>query len=113
MASVIRGSDNFDSLVHQGLGVNQTWQDVTGSRAMGTTYTNSTGKPIQICINMAISLTSQSGTATLTISSTVISIYTSQYSNKQATNHIIPNGGTYSIAQSGGSMTIERWMELR
>jgi len=28
------------------LGVGQTWQDVTASRALGTTYTNNTGRPI-------------------------------------------------------------------
>ena len=32
------------------IGVGQTWQDVTASRAAGVTYTNSTGKPIQISI---------------------------------------------------------------
>lgn len=30
------------------LGVGQTWQDVTGSRALGTTYTNTTGRPIRV-----------------------------------------------------------------
>lgn len=28
------------------IGVNQTWQDVTASRTIGVTYTNTTGKPI-------------------------------------------------------------------
>jgi hypothetical protein len=32
----------------QPVGVGQTWQNVTGSRALGTTYTNSTGRPIQV-----------------------------------------------------------------
>ena len=34
----------------QAFGVGQTWQDVTTSRALGTTYTNSTGKPIQVSV---------------------------------------------------------------
>ena len=34
----------------QAFGVGQTWQDVTASRAKGTTYTNSTGKPIQVSV---------------------------------------------------------------
>ena len=34
----------------QTFGVGQTWQDVTASRALGTTYTNSTGKPIQVSV---------------------------------------------------------------
>ena len=32
------------------LGVGQTWKDVTSSRSSGVTYTNTTGKPIQIYI---------------------------------------------------------------
>ena len=31
-------------------GVGQTWQDVTASRALGITYTNSTVKPIQVSV---------------------------------------------------------------
>lgn len=32
----------------QAFGVGQTWQNVTSSRAINTTYTNTTGKPIQV-----------------------------------------------------------------
>ena len=34
----------------QAFGVGQTWQDVTPIRASDTTYTNSTGKPIQVSV---------------------------------------------------------------
>jgi hypothetical protein len=34
------------------LGVGQTWQDVTSSRVVSTTYTNSTGKPIMVTISV-------------------------------------------------------------
>lgn len=34
-----------------GLGYGQTWQNVIGSRAAGTTYTNTTGKPIMVSVN--------------------------------------------------------------
>ena len=34
----------------QAFGVNQSWQDVTANRALGITYTNSTGKPIQVSV---------------------------------------------------------------
>lgn len=34
----------------QAFGVGQTWQDVTGSRALATTYTNTTGKLIQVSV---------------------------------------------------------------
>ena len=32
------------------LGVGQTWQGFTGSRSSGVTYTNTTGKPIQVSV---------------------------------------------------------------
>ena len=34
----------------QAVGVGQTWQDVTTSRSLNTTYTNTTGKPIQVSV---------------------------------------------------------------
>ena len=37
----------------QGIGVGQTWQNVTASRALNTTYTNTTGRPIMISIYCA------------------------------------------------------------
>ena len=33
------------------VGVGQTWQDLTGSRSVGVTYTNTTGRPIVVCVN--------------------------------------------------------------
>ena len=35
-----------------GLGVGQTWTDVTSSRAIGTTYQNTTGKVIAVSVNL-------------------------------------------------------------
>lgn len=35
------------------IGIGQTWQIVTGSRAVGTTYYNTTGRPIQVVIVVA------------------------------------------------------------
>ena len=35
---------------NQTFGIDQTWQDMTSSRSSGVTYTNTTGKPIQIYI---------------------------------------------------------------
>jgi len=37
----------------QPLGVGQTWTDVTASRASNTTYTNSTGRPIFISVQIS------------------------------------------------------------
>ena len=42
--------DSLNTAITSSFGVGQTWQDLTSSRASGVTYTNSTGKPIQIYI---------------------------------------------------------------
>lgn len=38
--------------LNAGVGVNQTWQSLTGSRAYNTTYYNTTGKPIHVSVNI-------------------------------------------------------------
>ena len=43
-------NDTLNTAVSSSFGVGQTWQDVTASRALGTTYTNTTGKPIQVSV---------------------------------------------------------------
>jgi hypothetical protein len=84
-----------------GLGIGQTWQDVSGSRSLGTTYTNSTGKPI------AVSWTSTSGynpsvtVAGVTVVTSVAYLVCAFF--------IVPNGATYSIGSSYSYV----WCELR
>jgi hypothetical protein len=91
------------------IGVGQTWQDVTASRASGTTYTNSTGKPIQISI-VIISTGTNQGNLVINGVTAVSAIVgatgaTHQYS------FIIPDTNTYVLTLSGGS--VNRWLELR
>ncbi len=84
------------------LGVGQTWQDVKSSRSVGVTYTNDTGKPIQVMINHNFG---QSGSIVLggvelpMVDGDAYSFF----------NFVIPNGSTYRI--NGGG--IISWAELR
>ena len=117
MATVINGSDNFNTnnvatqteldAQPSPLGVGQTWQDVTASRASGTTYTNTTGK--SICV-MANSTYSTSTTFWMFINGTQVygTNGTSSVGQRNAGFMIVPNGSTYSV-----TTTIERWWELR
>lgn len=93
------------------LGLVQTWQDVTGSRAYATTYTNSTGRPLAVSIKCACSSTMS---IILTVAGVVVS-------NAQGYNGaptptqvfaIIPVGATYALTQTG-SPAISAWLELR
>lgn len=88
-----------------GIGYSQTWQDLTSSRAIGTSYTNSTGKPIMVAVN-----TSSGAQTTLTIDSVVVGRY-SQNTGGLGSQliAIVPNGSSY-IATGG---TISNWAELR
>lgn len=93
------------------LGYGQTWQDVKASRALATTYYNTTGKPISV----NVSVTSTAGS---TISATVNGIAIQGMSQtgtgvQIAMNFLVPPGGSYSVANSGGTPTIANWAELR
>jgi len=103
MASVIRGSSNFDSDISRGLGDGQTWQDMTASRASGVTYTNTTGRSI------TINITTTATTANLVVDGVIL-----QTSGSNAAVYygsltgVIPNNSVYYI--TGGPTT---WTELR
>lgn len=91
------------------LGVGQTWQNV--SRSLGATYTNTTGKPIQVCVctshdELVVSI--------MRVSNIIVSRFRQDVSNAtgyQDSTHtaIVPNGATYSV--TGGSLI--SWAELR
>lgn len=87
------------------IGVGQTWQDVTASRAAGVTYTNNTGRPIQVMITVTVS----TQTSNFSINGTVVAtIANNGYIDYAPFSAIIPNGSTYSV-----SLGIFRWWELR
>jgi hypothetical protein len=92
-----------------GIGVGQTWQDVKASRVSGTTYTNSTGKPIGVSFS-----TSFNGPNDTIVIVDSIEIWRfgirDNYSTSTGTFFIVPNGNTYSITAPGG---IRNWAELR
>lgn len=96
----------------EGLGVGQTWQSFTygTQRVSGTTYTNSTGRPI------ALNFRSNTGTGTnaqLTIGGVLFAVTNSDTTNGSAQGQlfaIIPDGVTYSITST---RTNNFWSELR
>jgi len=80
------------------IGVGQTWQNVIGSRSSGTTYTNSTGRPIMVTAAPNIS-----GFTVVCAGITLIST-----GNNAGFSFIVPDSTTYSITG-----TINSWVELR
>jgi hypothetical protein len=91
-----------------GLGVGQTWTNVTGSRALGTTYTNSTSNPIFA----SVYVTGQTTVGvTITVSGNVVATFQWAGTNNNTSTTIIPAGATYSFSTGSGSLG--SWWELR
>jgi hypothetical protein len=88
------------------LGVGQTWQNVAASRAYGTTYTNTTGRPIFIFVM---------GTGYSSSSYATVAGVTAGGANTTSTScnvwAVVPSGSTYSVSNSGASLLL--WSELR
>lgn len=91
----------------------QTWQNVTGSRALGTTYYNTTGKEIDVLIQY--SSTSGSAILTMTINGVAVTVQTSAPTTGSTVVGAvtIPAGASYSAAISPGTPTLNNWFELR
>jgi hypothetical protein len=100
-----------------GVGIGQTWQNVTASRVMGTTYTNSTGKPIMLIARADRTAVSTSGIGITINGVGVIPICFSTNSgggNAAVGSIIIPLGATYvlSVISSEALTSYQIW-ELR
>ena len=98
--------------VTNAFGQGQSWADVKSTRALSTTYTNSTGKPIMVSIGMT-SVNNVYGELTATISGVTLSLgyYTGNGQSGPASSFVVPDGDTYQIACSNGA--IRAWAELR
>jgi len=96
------------------LGVDQTWQDMTSSRALNTTYQNTTGRPIFIAVSATVA-----GNATMSLlvspnsdmSSSVTVDRTSDIDDPSGVQAIIPNNIYYKASVASASGLI--WAELR
>jgi hypothetical protein len=97
-----------------GLGVGQTWQNVIGSRALDTTYTNTTGKPIQLAVQCTTAGAGPGGYAAVTVDGLTVSSCYSMYIGVPVgvPNVIVPNGSTFSVTGAGTSV-LAVWLELR
>jgi len=88
------------------IGVGQTWQSV--SRSLGTTYTNTTGRPIQVAASVQNTASAVVGGVTIFNSYTVSCCGVPQISYFPL-SFIVPAGATYKINGSG----LATWAELR
>ena len=87
------------------VGVGQTWQNLTASRADSTTYYNTTGKPIMV----SISFTPQGGGAIIVNGLNVSYGASVTSASNGGCNALVPVGGSYSASTPG----LTSWFELR
>lgn len=100
------------------IGVGQTWQNVTGSRALATTYTNTTGRPIQIIVSALSATSAASGSVQLLVDGVQLSAASTTEASGATwlsiwgvVTAIIPAGSTYRVNQTQSNLN--SWFELR
>jgi hypothetical protein len=96
-----------------GIGVGQTWQNVGGSRALYTSYQNTTGKPIFVSVGW---ISAQTGVLEVSNDgSTWISVGTTagfgNIGDYKTAHAVVPNGVYYRASGTGASGLY--WSELR
>jgi hypothetical protein len=93
------------------IGVGQSWQDVSGSRANNVVYTNNTGRTIVAHIAMTASTSNQVITSTVG-GVPLIATNATTAGNASSVVLIIPDGDTYRANMPNFS-SIVTWAELR
>ncbi|MEG1232321.1 MAG: hypothetical protein RSE18_00675, partial [Acinetobacter sp.] len=95
------------------LGVGQTWQDVTGSRQIGASYTNNTGKPVFASIDVRGSSSGVDGIRIIVGGVAVSELLNIAENHHSQITFIIPAGQSYSAQQTQATIDLRRWSELR
>jgi hypothetical protein len=98
---------------YAGIGDGQTWQTFTigTNRISGTTYTNSTGKPIMVLVTGA-DASGQGLNLSITVGGVVIATGSNSTTYRSAWSFIVPIGATYVLSWNT-SADFNRWTELR
>jgi len=94
------------------VGYSQTWQLLTGSRDIGTTYYNTTGRTIMVTAVFANNSTNQD--VGFTVNGVNIALDRTTTANTAGGGSlIIPPSATYLAYTSAGTLTLQTWNELR
>lgn len=111
-ATLKQGAGGMPFVALQSFGYGQTPQNVTASRALGTTYYNTTSRPIWV--HVSGTLGSSNPTLTVTMPGGTSVVFTGNGGTSNAACFVatpIPPGASYVAAITGGSMTA--WEEMR
>ena len=105
--STIQGCGGQALTAMSSLGYSQTYQDVSGSRTVGTTYYNTTGRPIFLAWSG-----NGGGQYNYTLLINGVTIGQTGSNSGEYMTAVIPPGASYSATNSGGSGSLY-WYELR
>jgi len=110
--TAIQGAGGQSLTALSTLGSGQTWQDVTGSRVFGTTYYNTTGKPILISVT-GVGAAIAAVYVGMWINGIEIGIG-GTYGQSAFANvtYIVPPGASYK-ATNDYNANLNKWFELR
>jgi hypothetical protein len=95
----------------QTFGIGQTYTDVTATRALNTTYTNSTGKPIVVYVFGSTTANTSAMGLVINGAESAVSFGATTAIAIGVTG-VVPAGATYSIITTG-SVSFSSWKELR
>lgn len=91
-------------------GNSSAWNDMTGSRGFGTTYTNALSKPIAISVTGTSSATAQIA-ATVAGAVNAAGTFGTTGVNLGIVT-MVPAGATYSVTLTAGTPALTKWLEL-
>jgi len=109
------GNITITTTANNAIGISQTWQDVKANRSLETTYLNSTGRPIQLCLTFP-----DTNGATIIIEVIIDGNSVFKHTYDAGTNYgsgfysfIVPAGSTYKISANTSAIQPSYWSELR
>jgi len=87
-----------------------TIHDVTASRVLGTTYTNTSTLPMFVSVQG----TSNGASVNLSFLNAGVTVFTFGQPNTASSmgcTGMVPPGGTYSVVSTGAGVTVNKWIE--
>ena len=100
------------ALLSDGIGFSQTWQVVTGSRALSTVYYNTTGRPIMAFVRLTCGPGEVQG-AFVQVNGVNVGAGSSAANGQSQVTFIVPPSQSYEVQQNSGTPTLGTWAELR
>lgn len=97
-------------VVSSGAGVAQSLQNVSASRVLGATYTNTSGRLSKVL--MSVSCTT-AGIITVQLGGTQVQAVTSGVGNYTSFFFEVPSGVTYGVVANSGVFALNGWFEIR